>query len=98
MRASETTEGRGRLYRRAHDRVRSVEILRAGTTRRLSHQLGLGRSVVAPGALVDAVARATALEPQRIREILLDPVEDSDAALIRCAQQLTDLEDKVAHR
>ena len=28
--------------------------------------------------------------------VLLDPVEDSDAALIRCAQQLTELEDKVA--
>jgi hypothetical protein len=97
VRASETTEGRGRLYRRAHDRARSVEILRAGTVRRLSRQLGLGRAGVDDEALVDATARASGLEPQRIRAILLDPVEDSDAALIRCAQQLTELEDKVTH-
>jgi hypothetical protein len=97
VRASETTEGRGRLYRRAHDRARSVEILRAGTVRRLSRQLGLGRTGVEGDALVDATARASGLPPERIRAILLDPVEDTDAALIRCAQQLTELEDKVTH-
>lgn len=97
VRAAETTEGRGRLYRRAHDRGRSVDILRAGTSRRLARRLGLGRAAVDPDALVDATSRATGLETDHVRQILLGPVEDTDAALIRCAQQLTDLEDKVAH-
>jgi hypothetical protein len=104
VRASETTEGRGRLYRRANERARSVEILRAGTIRRLSHRLGLPRGVWGPErsggdeeSLVDATARASGLSPERIRAILLDPVDDSDAALLRCAQQLTELEDKVSH-
>jgi hypothetical protein len=97
VRASETTEGRGRLYRRANDRARAVEILRAGTVRRLSKRLGLQRARVDDDVLVDAIGRATGLDPQRIRAVLLDPVEDDDAALIRCAQQLTELEDKVTH-
>ena len=41
VRAVETTESRGRLYRRARDRGRAVAVLQAATTRRLTSYLGL---------------------------------------------------------
>lgn len=98
VRAIETTEGRGRLYRRAADRLRTAETLRAGTRRRLAQRAGLGRGHVAPDALVEATARATGIAPDRVRAILFDPVDDSDHGLVTLAADLTDLETKVATR
>lgn len=96
VRAVETTEGRGRLYRRAADRGHAAEVLREGTRRRLALRTGLGRHAVPAEALVAAVARAAGVPEPSVRAVLLDPVPDTDEALVGLARQLSDLEQKVA--
>src|SRR5690606_8414872 len=44
VRASETAEGRGRLYRHGRDRAHSADIMRQAAIDRLRHRLGLPRS------------------------------------------------------
>ncbi len=96
VRAIETTESRGRLYRRASDRGRAAQVLRAGTAARLSRQLA-----VPPGAaaatLVRAVSTTAGREPAEVGAILFGPTPADDASLIHLAQQLTDLEERT-HR
>jgi Domain of unknown function (DUF4350) len=96
VRAIETTESRGRLYRRARDRSRAAAVLRAGAAVRLSHRLAVGRGAP-PDAVVQAASRATGLQPAEVADILFGPAPPDDAALIHLAQQLTDLEERVRH-
>lgn len=59
VRASETTEGRARLYRRGRSRAHAATILREATTHRLRTRLGLPASAEASdGAAVGADAGA----------------------------------------
>ncbi|KRE62179.1 DUF4350 domain-containing protein [Nostocoides sp. Soil756] len=95
VRASETTESRAELYRAADDRGRAARILRHATTGRLAHRLGLGPATPLD-ALVDAVARATALPPAQIDAVLRDGPTPDEAGLVALAQQLAHLEEKVA--
>jgi len=96
VRAIETTESRGRLYRRAGDPGRAAAVLRAATAERLGRRLA-----VAPGAgpadLVPAVAVATGRPTDEVAGILFGPTPPDDAALIHLAQQLTDLEERAHH-
>ena len=94
VRAVETTEARGRLYRRASDRGRAAGTLRGGTRSRLAARLGLPHHAAAD-ALVGAVARATDGEATAVRALLYgaDPVNDSDLVLL--AEQLAQLEENV---
>ncbi|WP_353950924.1 DUF4350 domain-containing protein [Knoellia sp. S7-12] len=96
VRAVETTESRGRLYRRAQDRPRAATVLRLATVDRLRSRLGLRR-----GDSVETVARAiSAATGHPVREVLdlvAGPEPTDDAALVRLAQDLSDLEEK-AHR
>ena len=94
VRAVETTEARGRLYRRASDRGRAAGTLRGGTRSRLAARLGLPHHAGAD-ALVGAVARATDGEATAVRALLYgaDPVNDSDLVLL--AEQLAQLEENV---
>ena len=55
VRAIETTESRGRLYRRAGDRARAAAVLRSGTCERLVRRLAVGRGT-GPPVLVNAVS------------------------------------------
>ena len=96
VRAIETTESRGRLYRRAGDRGRAAAVLRAGAAERLSARLAVGRGA-SQGALVHAASLATGRSPAEVADILFGPAPPDDAALIRLAQQLTDLEERVRH-
>lgn len=96
VRAIETTESRGRLYRRAGDRARAAAVLRSGTLERLTRRLAVGRGA-GPGAVVHAAALATGRPPGEVADILFGPAPPDDAALIRLAQQLTDLEERVRH-
>ena len=66
VRAIETTESRGRLYRRAGDRERAAAVLRAGTAQRLTARLALARGA-APAALVGAVSAAARSSRRRGR-------------------------------
>ncbi|MFW5475040.1 DUF4350 domain-containing protein [Knoellia sp. CPCC 206450] len=96
VRAVETTESRGRLYRRAQDRPRAAAVLRLATLDRLRGRLGLRR-----GDSVETVARAIAAASGRpvsgVLDLVAGPPPRDDAALVRLAQDLSDLEEK-AHR
>lgn len=96
VRAIETTESRGRLYRRAQDRPRAAAVLRLATLDRLRTRLGLRR-----GDPVEVVARATSAATGRpvseVLDLVAGPHPTDDAALVRLAQDLTALEEK-AHR
>jgi hypothetical protein len=96
VRAIETTESRGRLYRRAGDRARAAAVLRSGTLERLTRRLAVGRGA-GPGAVVHAAALATGRAPGEVADILFGPAPPDDTALIHLAQQLTDLEERVRH-
>jgi hypothetical protein len=96
VRAIETTQSRGRLYRRAGDRARAATVLRSGTIDRLVRRLALGRGT-GTAALVHATAVATGRPAGEVADILSGPAPPDDAALIHLAQQLTDLEERVRH-
>jgi hypothetical protein len=96
VRAIETTESRGRLYRRANDRTRAAAVLRVGAADRLARRLAVGRGA-GPDAVVHAASRATGLPATQVADILFGPAPPDDAALIHLAQQLTDLEERVRH-
>jgi hypothetical protein len=91
VRASETMEGRARLYQRSSARRRALDALRIGTVSRLATALRLGRA-----ASVDEVAWATAertgRDPQQVRQVLLDADPATDAELVRMSDDLLVLE------
>ncbi len=96
VRAAETAESRGRLYRRAGDRGRAAHILREGTCSRLARRLAVVPGA-APGILVHAVSTAAGREPAEVAAILFGPAPPDDSSLIHLAQQLTDLEERARH-
>ncbi|MCB7137223.1 DUF4350 domain-containing protein [Cellulosimicrobium marinum] len=96
VRASETTRGRGRLYRRAGARGHAAAGLRAGAADRLASRLGLPRSADAP-SLVDAVARATGRPADQVAQLLYGPPPADDAALLELARHLDQIESEVYH-
>ena len=96
VRASETTEGRARLYARTRDAVHAADQLRIGTLERLARMLGLGPAAAA-GEISDAAAARVGAEPKLIRDILLDELPSSDAQLVALSDRLHDLETAV-HR
>ena len=94
VRASETTEGRARLYARAGDPLHASDRLRIGTLRRLAALLGLAANAAAP-EIADAAAGRTGLDRRAVRGILLDEIPRSDAELVALSTRLRDLEDAV---
>ncbi len=92
VRASETTEGRARLYARAGDPLHAADRLRIGALRRLAALLGLSANAAAP-EIADAVAGRTGLDRRAVRGILFDEVPRSDADLVALSTRLRDLED-----
>jgi hypothetical protein len=87
VRATETVEGRGRLYQRAKARAPALHALRTAARERLAHLLDLGPN---PGreALVAAAAAQSGWAPQLVDETLFGPDPDDDEALSRAAMQL----------
>ncbi|WP_418957378.1 DUF4350 domain-containing protein [Streptomyces tritici] len=96
IRASETTEGRARLYRRADARDRAATVLRTATRTRLAPLLGVApRAAHAPDALLPAVSARLPEGDRDVRDLLFGPAPADDAALIRLADQLDALEREV---
>jgi hypothetical protein len=95
VRASETMEGRARLYQRSANRRRALDALRIGTVSRLAVATGLSRhaSVV---EVADTVAGVAGLDPRHVRAVLLDADPTSDAELVALSDHLLDLEAAVA--
>lgn len=94
VRASETVEGRARLYRSRRARDRAAEALRAATLNRLLPRLGLGQNT-APSAVTQAVAQRVGREPNTLSHQLFGPAPGSDAELLELAHQLDDIERQV---
>ncbi len=99
VRAIETTQSRGRLYRSAGDRGHAARTLREASRRRLTGLLGLPPSseLLVVGT---AAAARSGRDPVGIGR-LLDPdaaPPASDADLITLAQDLDQLEREVHHR
>lgn len=94
VRAIETTESRGRLYRRAGDRGRALAVLRADTQRRLTTYLGLGPSTPVH-EVAHAVADATGRPVDAVLAVLDGGPPTSDDALLQTADQLASLEEEV---
>jgi hypothetical protein len=95
VRASETVEGRGRLYRSRRARDRAAEALRAAALQRMLPRLGLGPDAE-PTAVTLAIAQRIAAEPNALAHTLFGPPPDIDADLVNLARQLDDIERQVA--
>jgi hypothetical protein len=101
VRAVETTESRGRLYRRARDASRAGATLQEATRARLADYLGLPRpnpSISSRGAdqaLVSAVSAATGRHVGEVGALLLGPPPTRDDHLLGLAAELAALEKEV---
>lgn len=93
VRAVETTESRGRIYRRARDRGRAAAVLRLGTTERLARRLAL--SPHAADAVQAAAAAASGMPPAQVAALLAGPPPATDVELHTLANALADLEERV---
>jgi hypothetical protein len=94
VKAIETTQSRGRLYRKARDTGRAAQALRDRTTKRLAAYLGLPPS--STGAAVAAAAAAAAhRDPQSVHSLLTGPAPTTEASLLTLANNLSDLEKEV---
>ncbi|MBU3750873.1 MAG: DUF4350 domain-containing protein [Mycobacterium sp.] len=94
VRASETVEGRARLYRSRRARGQAAEALRAAALHRLTPRLGLGTGASAP-AVAAAVARRCGLEESIAHGVLFGPAPETDSDLCSLAQALDDIERQV---
>jgi hypothetical protein len=94
VRASETTEGRARLYARSRDALHAADQLRIGALGRLARLLGLGAGASAT-EIADAAAGRTGLDRATTRATLIDDVPASDADLVSLSTRLRHLEDAV---
>ncbi|MFG3150419.1 DUF4350 domain-containing protein [Streptomyces sp. NPDC048219] len=96
IRASETTEGRARLYRKADARDRAADALRSATRTRLAPLVGVPVSQAhAPEALLPALSAHLHGDGQSLHTLLHGPPPRDDAALIALADQLDALEREV---
>ncbi|MET4782158.1 DUF4350 domain-containing protein [Glaciihabitans sp. UYNi722] len=91
VRASETMEGRARLYQRGAARLRALDALRIGAIDRLAAQSGLPR-IASVDEVIARVTDLTSSDSAVIRSLLLDTVPTSDSELVRLSDQLLELE------
>ena len=94
VRACETVEGHGRLYRSRRARDRAAAALRDAALGRIVIRLGLPRDVTADAACQELASR-TGRDSGEIRAILFGPVPGDDAALVKLAADLDALEGQV---
>ncbi len=97
VRAAETTEGHARLYQARRARDQAAAALRTATIERLRPAVGLPAAAT-PAAVTSALATRSALGQARLDALLFGPSPDSDAALVRLANDLDALEREVRSR
>ncbi|MFC9063080.1 DUF4350 domain-containing protein, partial [Streptomyces sp. NPDC057074] len=96
IRASETVEGRARLYRKANARDRAAAALRSATRTRLAPLVGVPVSQAhAPESLLPALSAHLHGDGQSLHALLFGPPPGDDTALIALADQLDALESEV---
>ncbi|BBY64392.1 DUF4350 domain-containing protein [Mycolicibacterium helvum] len=94
VRASETVEGRARLYRSRRARGQAAEALRTATLQRLMPRLGLGPNA-SPTAVLDAVAAHYGADANTVHHLLFGPPPPTDSDLLHLAHALDDIERQV---
>jgi len=94
VRASETAEGHGRLYRSRRARDRAAAALRAASVTRITTRTGLPPTAP-PEAICRELARRTGRGEGQIRAMLFGPVPGDDAGLVKLANDLDTLEGQV---
>ncbi|GAP51232.1 DUF4350 domain-containing protein [Streptomyces azureus] len=96
IRASETAEGRARLYRKADARDRAANALRSTARTRLAALTGVPvPQAHTPEVLLPALSTHLQGDGQDLRTLLFGPPPSDDAALIALADQLDALEREV---
>jgi hypothetical protein len=96
VRASETMEGRARLYQKNSSRLHALDALRIGSIERLARLCGLPRTA-STAEVVAAVGAITGRDGAGLSGILVDAVPANDRDLIRFSDELLELEKAVAH-
>lgn len=96
VRASETVEGRGRLYRSRRARDRAAAALRTATLQRLLPRLGLGIGAQ-PQAVVMTVAQRTGVDAGFVSYRLFGPPPATDNDLLQLARALDEIERQVTN-
>lgn len=96
IRASETAEGRARLYRKADARDRAAAALRSATRTRLAPLVGIPVTQAhTPEALLPALSTRLTCDGRALHTLLFGPPPGDDAALIALTDQLDALEREV---
>ncbi|MFD5714900.1 DUF4350 domain-containing protein [Streptomyces pharetrae] len=96
IRASETVEGRARLYRKANARDRAAAALRSTTRTRLAPLVGVPVAQAhTPEALLPALSAHLHGDGQTPHSLLFGPPPGDDTALLALADQLDALEREV---
>ncbi|MEU9806972.1 DUF4350 domain-containing protein [Mycobacterium sp. NPDC050853] len=94
VRASETTEGRGRLYRSRRARDLASESLREAARYRVVHRLGLPVDE-SPQVVTNTISQRIGRNPTEIHHVLFGPVPSDDQQLTALVQQLDIIERQV---
>ena len=95
VRASETVEGRARLYRSRRARDQAAAALRTATLQRVTPRLGLGVNASESAVTTAVSLRHGAPEPT-VHRILFGPPPNTDSDLFELAQALDDIERQVS--
>lgn len=97
VRASETMQGRARLYARSSARLRALDALRVGTIQRLAARCGLA-STATVDEVVLAAASLTGRPVPEVRRLLIDAEPGTDRELVDLSDALLILERDVESR
>ena len=95
VRASETVEGRARLYRSTRARGQAAAALRAAALHRLTPRLGMGANA-SQQAVAAAVAQRCGRDDRTVHAILYGPPPETDTDLLNLAHSLDDIERQVS--
>ncbi|MEU9090211.1 DUF4350 domain-containing protein [Streptomyces sp. NPDC048428] len=96
IRASESTEGRARLQRKANARDRAADALRSATRTRIAPLVGVSpRDAHSPATLLPAVSARRNPGDTGLHQLLFGSAPSDDSALVLLADQLDTLEREV---
>ena len=95
VRASETMEGRARLYQKNSSRLHALDALRIGSIGRIAALCGLPRTA-STAEVITAASAITGRDRPQLAGILVDAIPGNDRDLIRLSDALLELEEAVA--